>query len=265
MSLLDKHIALPFKAKSVTIKHILVHTAYWILIAAFFSYEKRYLIYKASMPYFMLCVVGRIAMLAGVAYLNIHYFLPGFLHKGDYLRYSLLMLLSVLGYLLMQGLFDFLLYGFLLGPMRNSNLLETISYNFFSTIWYLAIMVAVKLSIDWFELQGKRGEQARQDAAPFTFVKSGTRKIKLYFNEVTHIEGLKDYAIVHTTGEKIIIKGSVKYMSELFPEAQFIRVHKSFIVSREKITQIEKNKIRIGEHQIPIGRSYKAALDSYTT
>jgi len=260
MSFLDKQFIPPFSRRSVTIKHALLHTLYWVLIAAFFAYEKRYLIYKASLPYFLLCIIGRIGMLVAIAYLNIHYFLPRYFLKKLYLLYFLLVLLSVIGYLIMQGLFDYYLYGYVIGPMRNSDLLEAISYNFFSTLWYLALMVALKLSIDWYELQGKVVETPA-GAADFVFVKSGLQRVKLYYEDVTHIEGLKDYAIVHTLKQKVIIKGSIKYMSQLFPESLFIRVHKSFIVARSKIRQIEKNKIIINEHQIPIGRSYKEDLN----
>ncbi|WP_316811698.1 LytTR family DNA-binding domain-containing protein [Pedobacter heparinus] len=261
MGLLDQQIVLPFSTKRVTIKHIMLHAGYWILITAFFCYEKRYLIYKAGLPYFILCVTGRITMLVGVAYINLHYLLPRYLAKGTYLRYFLLVLLSVLGYLTLQSIFDFILYGFIIGPTLNSNLLEAILYNLFSTIWYLAIMVGLKLSIDWFELQRTPIPVQTNETAPdFLFVKSGTQKIRLSLEEVTHIEGLKDYTIVHTAERRIITKGSVKHMTELFTEPNFIRVHKSFIVARNKISQIEKNKILIAGHQIPIGRVYRSGL-----
>ncbi|WP_257667914.1 LytR/AlgR family response regulator transcription factor [Parapedobacter tibetensis] len=99
------------------------------------------------------------------------------------------------------------------------------------------------------------------DEPEFIFVKSGVQRIKLLFGDVTHIQGLKDYAIIHTAKDKIVIKGSVKSMQELFPESQFIRVHKSFIVSRDKIRRMEKNRIIIGDHQIPIGRNYKEEME----
>ncbi|NIJ52775.1 sensor histidine kinase [Dyadobacter arcticus] len=153
MSVLDKQVRFPFSSRPVTAKYALVHAAYWILITGFFMYEKRYLIYKASLNYFTLCVVGRITLLILIAYLNLHYFLPRYLLKKRYLKYFSLVILSILCYLVVQCLFDYYLYGFIIGPMRNSNWIETLSYNFFSTMWYLALMVALKLSIDWYEQQ----------------------------------------------------------------------------------------------------------------
>ena len=95
----------------------------------------------------------------------------------------------------------------------------------------------------------------------FIFVKSGVQKVKLFFADVTHIQGLKDYAIIHAKTGKIVIKGSIKFMQELFPAHLFIRVHKSFIVSKSRVTRIEKNKIIMDGHHIPIGRNYKEELD----
>jgi len=99
----------------------------------------------------------------------------------------------------------------------------------------------------------------------FIFVKSGVTRIKLSFSDVTHIQGLKDYAIIHTTTGKIVIKGSVKSVHQLFPAGQFIRTHKSFIVATDKVKRIEKNKILIGIHEIPIGRSYKTDVEQRIT
>jgi two-component system LytT family sensor kinase len=59
----------------------------------------------------------------------------------------------VAGYLVAQSLFDFYLYGYVVGPMRTSRLTEALSYNFFSTLWYLGLMLALKLSMDWYTQQ----------------------------------------------------------------------------------------------------------------
>lgn len=95
----------------------------------------------------------------------------------------------------------------------------------------------------------------------FIFVKSGVQRIKLYFNEVTHIQGLKDYAIIYTGKEKILLKGSIKAMLDIFPPKRFVRVHKSFIVSVNKITRLESNRIILSGHEIPIGRNFKDDLE----
>ncbi|GAA4395814.1 histidine kinase [Nibrella viscosa] len=153
MDFLDKRIAIPLSNRTTTVKYALVHTAYWVFITGFFLYERRYLIYKAGLPYFAACVIIRVLLLIAIAYINIHYLLPRYLLPGRYLRYFSLVLLSILGYLLVQVLYDYFMYGFIIAPTRSRNWVETLSYNFFSTLWYLGLMVPLKLSIDWYEQQ----------------------------------------------------------------------------------------------------------------
>lgn len=101
-------------------------------------------------------------------------------------------------------------------------------------------------------------EQNLSEETPdFIFVKSGVQRVRLAFEDVSHIQGLKDYAIIHTSNGKVVIKGSVKAMLDIFPPARFLRVHKSFIMAIDKIRRIERNRIIWGNYQVPIGRSYK--------
>lgn len=94
------------------------------------------------------------------------------------------------------------------------------------------------------------------------FVKSGVQRIKLNFNDVTYIQGLKDYAIIHTLSGKIVIKGSIKAMQAIFLPSQFVRVHKSFIVAISQIIRIERNRLIVNGNQIPIGRNYRNELET---
>ncbi|HEX5023684.1 MAG TPA: histidine kinase [Agriterribacter sp.] len=148
---MHKTIRLPLSGRNISVKYALVHAAYWLMITAFFIYEKKYMIVKSGLPSFVACISVRIALLIIVAYVNLHFLLPKYLIKGRYLKYFVLVFLSIAGYMLMQSLFDIFLYGYILGPMRQSYLWQTVSYNFLSTIWYIGIMVALKLSIDWYE------------------------------------------------------------------------------------------------------------------
>ena len=92
-------------------------------------------------------------------------------------------------------------------------------------------------------------------------MKSGVQRIKLSFDQVTHLQGLKDYAIIHTSTGKIVVKGSIKAMHTIFPENLFMRVHKSFIVAVSKIIRMERNKLVVDGNPIPVGRNYKEQVE----
>jgi len=134
-------------------KQTLVYSAYWLLVTGFFLYEKKYLLYKATMPYFFACVAVRVFLLIVIAYLNLHVFLPKYLAKKKYGAYAGFIFLSVLAYLTIQSFYDYYLYGYIVGPRYNSNIWESVFYNFFSTLWYLALMLSLKLSLDWYQQQ----------------------------------------------------------------------------------------------------------------
>ncbi|MCC9167490.1 LytR/AlgR family response regulator transcription factor [Pontibacter harenae] len=91
----------------------------------------------------------------------------------------------------------------------------------------------------------------------FMFVKADYKTIRVDFADILWIEGLKDYIIIQTKDQKIITLLSMNKMMEKLPESKFLRVHRSFIVSLQKIDSIEKSRIRIGAKEIPIGEVYK--------
>lgn len=104
-------------------------------------------------------------------------------------------------------------------------------------------------------------EENQANIDDFIFVKSGVQRIKLQFSEVSHIQGLKDYAIIHTRAKKILLKGSIKAMQDLFPADRFLRVHKSFIINLQKVQQLDRNSIFLNGHQVPIGRNFREELE----
>jgi DNA-binding LytR/AlgR family response regulator len=88
-------------------------------------------------------------------------------------------------------------------------------------------------------------------------IKSNGKTYIVPFAHITHLQGLKDYTILYTNEKKHVIKGYIKIVETMLPENMFLRVHKSFIVAKDKIKVIHHNKIEFDAYQIPIGRSFK--------
>ena len=101
---------------------------------------------------------------------------------------------------------------------------------------------------------GNHWEGPQED---YFFVKTEFKHQKVNFNDVLFVEGMGDYQCIYTTKEKIMTLMNFKKLVDILPEIQFTRVHKSYIVSLNKINIIEKNRVKIGEKLIPIGESYK--------
>lgn len=101
-------------------------------------------------------------------------------------------------------------------------------------------------------------QQQQQDfLSDFIFVKTEHKIQKVYLNDILFIEGLKDYISIFTSAERIITLQNMKKMEDALPGKNFIRVHKSYIVSINKIDSIERSRIFIADKIIPVGDTYR--------
>jgi DNA-binding LytR/AlgR family response regulator len=93
----------------------------------------------------------------------------------------------------------------------------------------------------------------------FVFVKSEYKIIKVKFEDILFCEGMKDYTQIYTKGraEPILTLNNLKSFSFKLPPEEFIRVHRSYIVSLAQVDSIARNEIYIGKKIIPIGDSFK--------
>lgn len=91
----------------------------------------------------------------------------------------------------------------------------------------------------------------------FIFVKTENRLEKVMINEIIYIEGMRDYLRIHTLGKKIMTLQSFSELEQLLPSSLICRVHKSYMVSINKIESIERNRIKIADQFIPISDTYK--------
>lgn len=114
-----------------------------------------------------------------------------------------------------------------------------------------------------------QNKTVRPDIAPlqtekpeYTFVKSGNKTVKMYFNKILYIEGMRDYLQIHTEDSKIMTLLNFKTIQDLLDPQKFIRVHKSYIVAIDKIDYIENNAIKIRDKLIPVSSSYKIAFNN---
>lgn len=104
---------------------------------------------------------------------------------------------------------------------------------------------------------------AIQETKDFLFVNVEYALVKIVFEDITHVEGLKDYIKIYLSSQQkpILTKSTIKGFEEKLPLEGFVRVHKSFIVSVRKIESIKAQRIKIGNHDIPISEgNYEGLL-----
>lgn len=101
------------------------------------------------------------------------------------------------------------------------------------------------------------GKPAEKGARSFIFVKTEYKIVKVRLDDILYVEGLQNYVSIYTRTERILSLRNIKKMQEQLPVQQFVRVHKSYIVSLDKIDSIERNRIFIGDAVIPVGDTFK--------
>ncbi|MBP8033390.1 MAG: response regulator transcription factor [Bacteroidia bacterium] len=91
----------------------------------------------------------------------------------------------------------------------------------------------------------------------YIFIKTEYRLEKISLNDILYIEGMRDYRRIHTIHKKIMTLQTFKELEQEIPSSIISRVHKSFMVSLNKIESIERDRIKIKDILIPISETYK--------
>jgi len=100
------------------------------------------------------------------------------------------------------------------------------------------------------------GEQVAEEKS-YLFVKSGYKSIKINFDDILYIEGLKEYVTIYTSETKVLKLETLKNLENVLPSKEFIRVHKSYIVNVKYVKSYFGNTLEISDKQIPVGRAFK--------
>ena len=101
-----------------------------------------------------------------------------------------------------------------------------------------------------------------KESNEFLFIKTDGKNNfeKVYVNDICYIEGLKNYVAIHLKDKQIITNNTLKSIEDFLPAAEFVKTHKSFLVSLRHITKTDSLNVYINGNSIPIGDTYKKEL-----
>ncbi|WP_346861654.1 LytTR family DNA-binding domain-containing protein [uncultured Draconibacterium sp.] len=94
----------------------------------------------------------------------------------------------------------------------------------------------------------------------FIFLKADKKHYKVNLTDVLYFESLGDYVIAFTTNNKIVTKERISHLAENLPREHFIQIHRSYIVSIDKIESVGPGFVEINKKKLPVGRNYKPEL-----
>lgn len=101
--------------------------------------------------------------------------------------------------------------------------------------------------------------------ADYMFVKSNYKQLKIKYEDIIYIEGLKDYVKIYLTTQStpVLTLLTLKKLAEQLPADKFMRVHRSFIVALNKVQEVERNQIVFGKQRITIAEQHREAFDEF--
>ncbi len=93
------------------------------------------------------------------------------------------------------------------------------------------------------------------------WIKDGTSLIPFTISDILFLKAEENYTAVYTTnGKTILVRHLLSGVQNMLPENTFIRVHKSFVINRHHIISLKYDEISMGEHSVPVGRTYRGEL-----
>ncbi len=130
---------------------------------------------------------------------------------------------------------------YLMKPITFERFLKAVNKAFFTTPY---------------KIEGLNKSEDKKSEA-FVYFRADRKMVKVMLRDILYIESMKDYIKVFTTNGTLITKQSISSVDEMLPEKEFIRVHRSYIISLNKIKTFTSELIEIESSEIPIGKLYR--------
>ena len=140
--------------------------------------------------------------------------------------------------------FDLQAVDYLLKPISFERLLQAIN----------------KYSDENNHINTEKNEEIVNEQSDFIFVRSDRKMIKVNFADIKYIESLSDYIKIHFADKTIITRETITSIEVKLPKKDFIRIHRSYIISISKIDLFTNEYIEIGKNVVPISRTYKTEV-----
>jgi len=114
---------------------------------------------------------------------------------------------------------------------------------------------------DFYEMRAKSYAFDSGQETNFIIIKQGHDKYKIAMNDILYLEAMRDYTRITTVEKQYLVLTTLSGIIEKLPTDIFVRIHRSYVVNKQNIDSVLKNKIIIKGNELPIGKLYKSSLD----
>ena len=102
-----------------------------------------------------------------------------------------------------------------------------------------------------------KNETITSNGDRFLYIRADRKMVKVMIDDILYVESMKDYLRIFLTTGQVITKQTITAIEAMLPQNEFMRVHRSFIVSQKKIAAYNQNAVFVGKTELPVGPLYK--------
>lgn len=114
------------------------------------------------------------------------------------------------------------------------------------------------------QVELRKSNNSLSSTSPSFFIKSGYEQVRVELDDILYAESSGNYVQFITDKQKILSRLTMSEAEELLPPISFIRIHRSYIVAKKKVTKIEKRSVWIKQVELPIGAAYSDEIEKLT-
>ena len=114
---------------------------------------------------------------------------------------------------------------------------------------------------DFYQMHSKACAFDNEQENNFIIIKQGYDKYKIAINDILYLEAMKDYTKIVTTDQQYLVLSTLNGIIEKLPGDKFVRIHRSYVVNKNKVESVQKNNIEIHSTVLPIGKLYRHELN----
>lgn len=247
---------------NLKLSNLYSHISYWIFVLLTLT-----LVFGLSWGHNMAAFYF-ISMLLPIVLSTSYFFnyilVPNYYLKKRFIKFGLYSIYTVIVSLYFEMIVLMFSYIYL-GNFSFKNLGPNISDTILmAVILYLLVLVgslllmARQIKENQDEIQRLLLEKEKRKIAHLEII-SNRKNTKIPYHEILYIESLVDYIQIHTLRGPIVSKENISTLADRLPDL-FLRIHRSFIINKEKVKAFSYNEVLVGDQHLNIGRSYKKAV-----
>lgn len=113
---------------------------------------------------------------------------------------------------------------------------------------------------EYMEMRDKAGAFTGEREPEYLVIKDGHTRVRIPVPDILYLEAMNNYTKIVTAGKRHLVLATLSSFMDALPQERFLRVHRSYVVARDKVTKVQGAELHFGAVHVPVGRTYRQAV-----